>query len=480
MGAAGLAAALAAVAAVPYGPALAASIPALVSDERLPRATSSLSARSRRRSCCLRPPRVSIFALGGQRCGLRPRSPWPYASRRSSVARLPATPAPEPEPRRGLRARGSATGWSRSSGRGWCFDHRRRDRPVRRRRRRGRRRVALAERRSTPAAAATASMVSCLGPAACSSARWLGGRLAARRGPLHVFAAGSAHCRLRARPGLDRPDAGRRARRASPSAARATAYVRVRPAAVLSAACPTPCWAACWARPSALLTGRLRVSFLLGGHVIASPACAACSRWPAPGRPSRCCRAGSLPVSRRGPAPADSPAPAAEAERATARCGRSHRRPRAATWVRMTMCTPSGRSAARPGPRTRRGRPSACGDLGEHARRRRPRRNAGRQALRSRRRRTGAARGSSRRAARNPVPRVPITASRSPITAVAVSSPPAPGPSRITSRIESPRSMHGVERALDRRQRVVRRRAGRGATRAQIAVADPSASRRSA
>ena len=39
------------------------------------------------------------------------------------------------------------------------------------------------------------------------------------------------------------------------------------------------------------------------------------------------------------------------------------------------------------------------------------------------------------------MPWVPITATRSPITAVAVSSPPAPGPSRITSRIERPCSI---------------------------------------
>ena len=39
------------------------------------------------------------------------------------------------------------------------------------------------------------------------------------------------------------------------------------------------------------------------------------------------------------------------------------------------------------------------------------------------------------------MPRVPITASRSPMTAVAVSAPPAPGPSRMTSRIDSPRSI---------------------------------------
>ena len=39
------------------------------------------------------------------------------------------------------------------------------------------------------------------------------------------------------------------------------------------------------------------------------------------------------------------------------------------------------------------------------------------------------------------MPCVPITASRSPITAVAVSAPPAPGPSRMTSRIDSPRSI---------------------------------------
>ena len=53
------------------------------------------------------------------------------------------------------------------------------------------------------------------------------------------------------------------------------------------------------------------------------------------------------------------------------------------------------------------------------------------------------------------MPRVPITASRSPITAVAVSSPPAPGPFRITSRIDSPAQHDRVERALDRGQRVV-------------------------
>ena len=68
------AAALAAIAAVPYGPAQAAAVQALISDERLPGATP-VPTRSRAAASCARP-RPGSASSSGRGWSSPPRSPW--------------------------------------------------------------------------------------------------------------------------------------------------------------------------------------------------------------------------------------------------------------------------------------------------------------------------------------------------------------------------------------------------------------------
>ena len=122
--------------------------------------------------------------------------------------------------------------------------------------------------------------------------------------------------------------------------------------------------------------------------------------------------------------------------------------------------------------------------LGEPLARRGRARRAGRRPRRGRRTasaaRPAAASSSSRQQAsfwRKPVPVVPMTLTMSATTADAVSSPPAPGPSSVISRIASPWSITALNAPLDRGERVVpvdERRPTRTSTAPSTSVAEPT------
>jgi MFS family permease len=102
-----VAAALAAVAAVPYGPAQAAAVQALISDERLPGANAALFG-SNQVAVLVAPAAAGIvFALVGGRAAMAVIA-LAYAAAAAAIARLHGQTRPEPEPRRGFVREASA------------------------------------------------------------------------------------------------------------------------------------------------------------------------------------------------------------------------------------------------------------------------------------------------------------------------------------------------------------------------------------
>jgi MFS family permease len=101
------AAALAAVAAVPYGPAQAAAVQALISDERLPGANAALFG-SNQVAVLVAPAAAGIvFALLGGRAAMAVIA-LAYAGAAAAILRLHGQTRPDPEPRRGFVREASA------------------------------------------------------------------------------------------------------------------------------------------------------------------------------------------------------------------------------------------------------------------------------------------------------------------------------------------------------------------------------------
>lgn len=101
------AAALAAVAAVPYGPAQAAAVQALISDERLPGANAALFG-SNQVAVLVAPAAAGVtFALVGGRAAMAAIA-LAYAVAAAAISRLHGQTRPESEPRRGFVREASA------------------------------------------------------------------------------------------------------------------------------------------------------------------------------------------------------------------------------------------------------------------------------------------------------------------------------------------------------------------------------------
>jgi MFS family permease len=173
------AAALAAIAAVPYGPAQAAAVQALISDERLPGANAALFG-SNQVAVLVAPAAAGlVFAIA-----------LAYAGAAFAVARVRGDTRPEPGSRRGF-VREASAGFGALVRARMVFTTT----------------VAVAIMIAVDGAVVVA-MIPLAGlfhvggsgfgieMSACGlgmlAGSWLGGRLTARRDPLHVFAAGSA------------------------------------------------------------------------------------------------------------------------------------------------------------------------------------------------------------------------------------------------------------------------------------------------
>jgi MFS family permease len=183
------AAALAAVVAVPYGPAQAAAVQALISDERLPGANAALFG-SNQVAVLVAPAAAGlVFALLGGRAALGVIA-LAYAVAAGALMRLRGETRPDPEPRRGFVREASAGFGELVRARMVLVTT-----------------IAVAVMIAVDGAVVVAmiplaahfgtggtgfgiEMSACgLGMLAGS---WLGGRLTARRDPLHVFAWGAA------------------------------------------------------------------------------------------------------------------------------------------------------------------------------------------------------------------------------------------------------------------------------------------------
>ncbi len=183
------AAALAAVVAVPYGPAQAAAVQALISDERLPGANAALFG-SNQVAVLVAPAAAGlVFALVGGRAALAVIA-VAYAAAAAALMRLRGETRPDPEPRRGFVREASAGFGELVRARMVLVTT-----------------IAVAVMIAVDGAVVVAmiplaahfgtggtgfgiEMSACgLGMLAGS---WLGGRLTARRDPLHVFAWGAA------------------------------------------------------------------------------------------------------------------------------------------------------------------------------------------------------------------------------------------------------------------------------------------------
>jgi MFS family permease len=183
------AAALAAVVAVPYGPAQAAAVQALISDERLPGANAALFG-SNQVAVLVAPAAAGlVFALVGGRAALGVIA-LAYAAAAAALMRLRGETRPDPEPRRGFVREASAGFGELVRARMVLVTT-----------------IAVAVMIAVDGAVVVAmiplaahfgtggtgfgiEMSACgLGMLAGS---WLGGRLTARRDPLHVFAWGAA------------------------------------------------------------------------------------------------------------------------------------------------------------------------------------------------------------------------------------------------------------------------------------------------
>ncbi len=183
------AAALAAVVAVPYGPAQAAAVQALISDERLPGANAALFG-SNQVAVLVAPAAAGlVFALAGGRAALGVIA-LAYAAAAAALTGLRGETRPEPEPRRGFVREASAGFGELVRARMVLVTT-----------------IAVAVMIAVDGAVVVAmiplaahfgtggtgfgiEMSACgLGMLAGS---WLGGRLTARRDPLHVFAWGAA------------------------------------------------------------------------------------------------------------------------------------------------------------------------------------------------------------------------------------------------------------------------------------------------
>jgi len=183
------AAALAAIAAVPYGPAQAAAVQALISDERLPGANAALFG-SNQVAVLVAPAAAGLaFALVGGRAAMAAIA-LAYMGAALAVARVHGDTRPDPEPRRGF-VREASAGFGELVRARMVFTTT----------------VAVAIMIAVDGAVVVA-MIPLAGSfhaggsgfgiemSACGlgmlAGSWLGGRLTARRDPLHVFAAGSA------------------------------------------------------------------------------------------------------------------------------------------------------------------------------------------------------------------------------------------------------------------------------------------------
>ena len=183
------AAALAAVVAVPYGPAQAAAVQALISDERLPGANAALFG-SNQVAVLVAPAAAGlVFALVGGRAALGVIA-LAYAAAAAALVRLGGETRPDPEPRRGFVREASAGFGELARARMVLVTT-----------------IAVAVMIAVDGAVVVAmiplaahfgtggtgfgiEMSACgLGMLAGS---WMGGRLTARRDPLHVFAWGAA------------------------------------------------------------------------------------------------------------------------------------------------------------------------------------------------------------------------------------------------------------------------------------------------
>jgi MFS family permease len=183
------AAALAAVVAVPYGPAQAAAVQALISDERLPGANAALFG-SNQVAVLVAPAAAGIvFALVGGRAAMAVIA-VAYAGAAAAILRLRGHTRPDPEPRRGFVREASAGFGELVRARMVLVTT-----------------VAVAVMIAVDGAVVVA-MIPLAGSfhyggsgfgiemSACGlgmlAGSWLAARLTARRDPLHVFAFGSA------------------------------------------------------------------------------------------------------------------------------------------------------------------------------------------------------------------------------------------------------------------------------------------------